>query len=231
MRSNVGNLPPPVITLNRRQVCVSLLYVPLAVVSATEAADGSGAGRSFHLLPVTFEISNLSVQSPPADDLIEAELLLSMKPQRTEEKLAEIQAESVNPLPLFWHHVGLDASTYPMHARWITEAVVDTESVLLDLKRQFNRRRPSAVLPEISPVIPVPPHASYPSGHATQAVVIARLLSRLAPAASRDLMKLALRVGRNREVAGVHYPSDTCSGFSLGRQLSAIFLSSPPPRP
>lgn len=215
-------------TLSRRQACAGLLCVSLRAAGAAESVDGGGSGRSFHLLPASFETSSLKLQSPPADDLIEAELLVSMKAQRTAAKLAEIEAESVNPLPLFWRRVGLDPASYSSHSQWIVEAVVDTETVLLELKRTYNRRRPNAVLREVSPAIPVPQHAAYPSGHATQAVVIARLLSRLVPAASGDLMELAFRVGRNREIAGVHYPSDTTAGFSLGWQLSAIFLAGRP---
>lgn len=230
MRCRGGHSSRPDRVLNRRRACVSLMCVPLYAASATELDIGSGAGRSYHLLPATFQASSLSVQLPPTDDLIEAELVLSMKSQRTKERLSQIKAESLDPLPLFWLRAGLDPAAYPAHSRWIIEAVVDTEAVLLDLKRRFNRRRPSAVLPEISPVIPLPPHAAYPSGHATQAVVIARLLSKLAPAASGDLMEFAFRVGRNREVAGVHYLSDTTAGFALGWQLSAVFLGSAPSR-
>ena len=157
--------------------------------------------------------------------------MMGMQALRTESRIAEITAQNLNPIPLFWQRAGLDATAYPTHARWVVESVADTEAVLLDLKRRFGRRRPNAVLAAIRPVIPVPWHASYPSGHATQAVVIARLLARLAPASTGDLMEFAFRVGHNREVAGVHYPSDTAAGFSLGWQLAAAFLERAPSRP
>lgn len=213
--------------MDRRNVCAGLLLAPLCRLGVA-AQEGGGAGRSYHLLPATFRISSLRVQCPPEDDSAESELLMGMKALRTEARLAEIQVENLNPVPLLWHRARLDPAAYPAHARWVLEAVADTEAVLIDLKRRYGRRRPSAVLAAISPVIPVPPHASYPSGHATQAVVVARLLTKLAPAANGDLMEFAFRVGHNREVAGVHYPSDTTAGFSLGWQLGAAFLERAP---
>lgn len=212
--------------MDRRNFCASLLLAPLTISRAAQV--GGGVGRSYHLLPSSFQIANLRVQGPPDDDVGEAELVFAMKALRTDARLAEINAENLNPVPLFWRRARLDSTAFPAHARWLLEAVADTEAVLLDFKARYSRRRPSAVLEAIAPVIPVPPHASYPSGHATQALVIARLLTKLAPAANGDLIELAFRVGRNREVAGVHYPSDTTAGFSLGWQLGAAFLERAP---
>ena len=217
-------------SVNRRNVCAGLLLTSIPPAWAVDQ-EGGGAGRSYHLLPESFKVSDLRVQSPPDDDLVEAELVMGMQSLRTESRLAEITAQNLNPVTLFWQRAGLDATAFPAHARWVVESVADTEAVLLDLKRRFGRRRPNAVLATIRPVIPVPWHASYPSGHATQAVVIARLLATLAPASTGDLMEFAFRVGHNREVAGVHYPSDTSAGFSLGWQLGAVFLERAPAQP
>jgi membrane-associated phospholipid phosphatase len=66
----------------------------------------------------------------------------------------------------------------------------------------------------------VPGHAAYPSGHATQAFLIAHSLAAIFPAKSKPgidlaLQALAARIARNREIAGLHYASDTAAGIEL----------------
>ena len=57
-------------------------------------------------------------------------------------------------------------------------------------------------------------HAAFPSGHALQSFLIAACVSEALPTdnTANDLKAalhaLADRIGENREVAGVHYPSD-----------------------
>jgi membrane-associated phospholipid phosphatase len=77
--------------------------------------------------------------------------------------------------------------------------------------------------------IEVPGHAAYPSGHATQAYLIARCMKAVLPRAGwAALMSdgtysdkngpvycMARRIARNREVLGLHYPSDSVAGEAL----------------
>lgn len=175
-------------------------------------------------MPLGFKVDSLAVQPPPSDDMSEALLLLAMQKHRTAAQIAQIKAQAINPIPLFWLCAGLDEALYPEQARRIGEAVVDTESVVIELKHCYKRPRPNVVLPAIHPVVPVPWHASYPSGHATQSIVIATLMSEIAPKSAMRLTALAVQVGRNREIGGLHYPSDTDAGFKLGRKLAEILL-------
>jgi hypothetical protein len=90
------------------------------------------------------------------------------------------------------------------------------------------RARPSQVCPALMPPVPVPGHPSFPSGHATQAM----LMAFCAEAAMADpakvtiptplqdawrplLQTLAGRIARNREIAGLHFESDTNGGLEL----------------
>jgi len=95
------------------------------------------------------------------------------------------------------------------------------------------RPRPSQLCPWLLPPIAVPGHASYPSGHATQSMLLSLLLSNVMPDAVRLstinpvtgafgqslLLKLAERIGRNREVLGLHYPTDSAAGRMLATQV------------
>ena len=175
--------------------------------------------KIFKILPTDFSIAAITIDSPPVDDLQEACLLLQMKSLRTIDRVQQIKTEDVNPVPLFWACAGISEADNSAFTDRFYEAISDVELVVLGLKKRFSRLRPSAVLPEIEPVVPVPWHFSYPSGHATQVAVIAEILARVAPRQATRLRELAYRVGLNREVAGLHYPSDSVAGFALGRWL------------
>ena len=91
-----------------------------------------------------------------------------------------------------------------------------------------NRPRPSFLCPDIEPLIDVPTHPSYPSGHSTQAYLVALALSDVlsyrTSALEWDKFDLGLRnlakqIGENREWAGVHYQSDTIAGRNLAQNL------------
>jgi membrane-associated phospholipid phosphatase len=103
------------------------------------------------------------------------------------------------------------------------------------------RPRPSQICPWLMPPIAVPGHASYPSGHATQSALLSLLLSQVMPAevgqptiydtiTSRPslLEKLAERVARNREVLGLHYPTDSQAGRLLAGQVYALLAPATP---
>jgi hypothetical protein len=92
-------------------------------------------------------------------------------------------------------------------------------SVSTYFKARFNRVRPAAIGPDLAPPIPSPRLPAYPSGHATQAHLMARTLAHLAPAKSKPIMDLAADIARNRERAGLNYPSDTVAGEDLARQV------------
>lgn len=105
------------------------------------------------------------------------------------------------------------------------------DAPLYYFKRLFRRGRPVACCDGISLVIKpeddnYPKHPAYPSGHATKAYALAYFYARLFPARSDQLMAEAADVGRNREVAGLHYPSDTVAGQLLAAQLvDMLFLN------
>jgi hypothetical protein len=87
------------------------------------------------------------------------------------------------------------------------------------------RPRPSQVCPALSPPVPVPGHPSYPSGHSTEAHLIELVLNEVfagnAQAATMRIVMAALadRIARNREIAGLHYPSDSRAGKQLANAI------------
>ena len=99
-------------------------------------------------------------------------------------------------------------------------------------KEVYNRARPTQVCPALFPPIAVPGHASYPSGHSTQAHLLALCLGDVfaalpagqpSPAALiADLDVLARRITRNREIAGLHFPSDSKAGETLAKAIHGL---------
>jgi hypothetical protein len=86
----------------------------------------------------------------------------------------------------------------------------------------FMRPRPVQIYPAMMPFIATPSHPSFPSGHATQAFLVAKMLSRMmqAPALEPYLFSLANRIAENREIAGLHYESDSRAGKELAEFLA-----------
>jgi hypothetical protein len=100
------------------------------------------------------------------------------------------------------------------------------------------RARASQICPALMPPVPVPGHPSFPSGHATQSMLMALCAGEATqnqhvsdtdttPVWRSSLQALSRRIGHNREIAGLHFPSDTRAGFQLARQTFDILDEGP----
>ncbi len=103
--------------------------------------------------------------------------------------------------------------------------IANVTPVIFSYKVKFNRGRPWNCLgPALDamfqrPDALYPGHPSYPSGHATLAYTFAYFLARLYPNATLALMTEAAGAAFNREVAGVHFASDSEAGRLLAKQM------------
>lgn len=165
---------------------------------------------------------------PPANDSEEtkSELLYlhALIHDRTPEKVTEIETE-IN-LQTGW----LDTVLYPTslfpYTRFLFSEIHETLGpIVMREKHRFDRVRPSYLDPTLSTAITVPEHPSYPSGHATQAHLYAHILSTLDPENSAEYFERAASIAKNREYAGVHYPSDSEAGKLLAAQLYDYLLA------
>ena len=103
--------------------------------------------------------------------------------------------------------------------RRLSRAMYNLEPIIMHFKKTFDRVRPRALDERIRPSIDPPGHPAYPSGHATQAYLIALYLGKKHPGQADAFMETADTVAKNREWAGVHYSSDTAAGRRLAEQL------------
>jgi hypothetical protein len=184
---------------------------------------------------------------------LEAELkdLETMALDERPDALGEIVAQAGEFISYFMTVLGGKPSTHRASCLVFNSANLVATMVTMHFKGKRNRPRPSHVFPGLLPPIEVPGHASYPSGHATQAFLFARCAKEMLKPAQPEgqqpaqpegqqpappkgqqekqpemwesmgvvLDALAHRIARNREIAGLHYPSDTAAGRHLAGEI------------
>lgn len=147
-------------------------------------------------------------------------------PER-EKRRADITAQHDALPTFFWP---LLMTQPPGNAK--TEALVKTavawsRQPIMALKYRYKRPRPSQVEPRLMPMIEVPRHAAYPSGHSTQLHLIAHVVHAVTGRTDMKdaFLHFADEVALNREYAGFHYESDSAAGAELAVALAPHFLT------
>lgn len=175
----------------------------------------------------------ITLPAPPANssprttkEIEYLKTLISKRPS----KLQEITAEINLPAFRFGKYTYEDltsSSTKPNTSQLLKAAYHDLAIVTFVMKKKFNRVRPSKIDSELGHAISIPEHPAYPSGHATATYVIAYILQELDASRADIYLQDAQRIAINREIAGLHYPSDTAAGQQLARQLVDQFQANP----
>ena len=106
----------------------------------------------------------------------------------------------------------------------LKDVVKGVKSIILQLKYHYNRPRPSQIanaknLKLDSEHLKSAQTPSYPSGHATQGTFIGRYLADLYPEYEKELRQIGEDIAFSRNMAKVHYPSDSEFGKMLGNDL------------
>lgn len=118
---------------------------------------------------------------------------------------------------------------YTQTAKLLNATYHDMAAAVFHFKKKYNRVRPHILSGKLgtglNTSIPSPGHPAYPSGHATGTYTIAFILQELDPANAKQYLADAKRIAENREIAGLHYPSDTEAGRLLARQIADSLLS------
>lgn len=121
----------------------------------------------------------------------------------------------------------LDAKKFPATAAALNPVWKDFSVVVFSMKQKYDRVRPSVLDVSLAPIIAVPGHPAYPSGHSSQAHFLAYFLGELMPDKAKAFEARADEIAINREIAGFHYQSDTKAGQMLARQYMDILLNNP----
>ena len=138
-----------------------------------------------------------------------------------EDRASEIIAQMTPPVA-FWSSI---AYLHPDRTKKTLElldaALGLANAVEQRIKHALACRRPNEYSAQVQPMILTPGHGSLPSGHATEAHMIARILWELrggtpGDALGVELMRQAARIAVNRTVAGMHFPVDSCRRTDAG---------------
>ncbi|MCB1123557.1 MAG: phosphatase PAP2 family protein [Verrucomicrobiae bacterium] len=183
---------------------------------------------------VDSQTPGLVLEPPPEDDsettASEIERLKRLSKTRHSKDIILIHKESLDPLKRFFEVLGVSREEVPNLDFLIRHIAEESYLPILYFKHKFSRIRPYHLDTNLITVIDGPPHPSYPSGHATQGFLVASLLADLLPDCdprNERVLELGKEIGIRREIAGVHYPSDTAAGIALAKQLKPLLLEKP----
>ena len=106
----------------------------------------------------------------------------------------------------------------------LKEVMPGVKAIILRLKYHYNRPRPWQIAQEKglelnSETLKSSSSPSYPSGHATQGRFVARYLADLYPEYGDELTQIGEDIAFSRNMAKVHYPSDSKFGKLLGDSM------------
>lgn len=157
------------------------------------------------------------------DETVDAWWERSLRGKPALDRLMYSASEAANHSRL-WHALGIAQSALRRHPRPAAELSIAllVEAALVNgvIKTAFRRRRPVSGGPRPH-ALRQPLTSSFPSGHASAAMVAAALLSRRsrwAPA----YYALAMVVAASRIHVRIHHASDVAAGIGIGALVGAI---------
>jgi acid phosphatase (class A) len=199
--------------------------------AATQFAFSS---RGAYLTPTSGDLYRLLPPPPEAGSAQErAELdeLLHLQATRTAAEVRRAQQDATVSIFRFADALGSPAKfnprDLPLTSELFTRIGRDEGLFMNPAKDIFGRPRPFVTDPHLAPVVPKPPSASYPSGHSTWAAACAIVLADMVPERRAQIFARADEYAHNREIGGVHYPSDVFAGHLAGTALAEALFDQP----
>lgn len=192
----------------------------------SEVVDARHVGKSMAKTLGLFQTSVLPV--PPDKNAELAELcylsaLMVLRPACEREINQEKSDAYLKLCKVVEHHRRVEL---PLLRAFALDCFKTFASVVMVEKARFNRARPVQVDKSFAPMFCVG-HPAYPSGHATQSHLVALAISMVVkdPAIQSEVFSLAHMISFRREIAGVHFPSDSRAGMILAQHILARLIS------
>lgn len=177
--------------------------------------------------------TDYAVPAPPPNQSTETlrelvDLLVLQKDARTSRDAFYVRIEDQHgllPADLLFYH-GMIPSPDEAPELWTLLDAVNEEALwfVLREKMRYSRARPSDIEPTLSTLVPVPGHPSYPSGHATLYRAVFDVLGELVPECRDAWREMAGEIALRREIAGLHFASDSAAGADLGEAIARDLL-------
>ncbi len=193
---------------------------------------------------VTVDGQSFTLNRPTASAIkAEADKTLDAMSSHAAAKMNELIAQSQDVDAFILDALNIPADGFPATHTLLRTALMCASQVCFKAKDLFRVERPSQFLKgKLIPILPLPPHSSYPGGHATQAGAVIRVLAHLLKTIKRAtgrpdsegnggepgwhaLEKLAKVIATNRQIAGLHYEFDNDDGLALGFWVADRFIA------
>jgi acid phosphatase (class A) len=176
----------------------------------------------------------LLLPPPPANDSaqMKAELgeVLTIQVTRTKEMEARAIADATQNIWRFADVVDsprFTAAELPKVAAFF-DRIFKTKGAVNDpAKDAWKRLRPHLYSDLVKPVVPIETTGSYPSGHALLGTLMGIELANMLPEKRAAIMARAWEYAHNREVGGIHYPSDVEMGRVTGTVIAQTISTHP----
>jgi acid phosphatase (class A) len=206
-------------------------HAPLAAAASQFAPDPGGGAYLTSLSLNLYRLLPPPPEAGSAQERAELDELLRIQADRTPAQVRRAIEDSHVNIFRFADALGsppnFNAAQLPLTTA-LFKRIEKDESLFMDsAKDAFGRPRPFLTEERLEPVVPKPPSASYPSGHTTWAVACAIVLADMVPERRRQIFARADEYAHNREVGGVHYPSDVAAGHLAGTALAQLLFQSP----
>ena len=210
----------------------------LSWLALTEFVQTTG-WQTIDILPPWMPAGGPFDWSPAAHPEVTAEIqdLVTAAQDERSDALGEILSQQDEFISYFLNLLSASPGGYPATTQVLTIASQIGTFCAMYYKGLYQRPRPSQICPALLPPVAVPGHASLPSGHSTQAHLMALCLVDVLATwpdtghLTDDVWTLADRIARNREIAGLHYASDTEAGKKLAAGIKLLLKAQIPNPP
>ncbi len=217
--------------MRRITLCLApLLLLLSACVTPAPARVPAGP----YVASGTLHLATLLPPPPAAgspEERAELDAMLLIQQRRTPAEIGRARADANRVVWRFADALGnppaFTAERLPLTAAFFQRLTREIDADSAGPKGVFARPRPFRAEPRLTPVVTRAVSWSYPSGHSTWAHAIAIVLADMVPERRAQIFARADEYGRNRIVAGVHYPSDVEAGKLCGTVIAADLLASP----
>ena len=199
-----------------------------------QAAPTRAPRTPYYIDPAILDLSSLLPDPPSPDSAMnKAELdeLHRIEQARTAEQIAQAKEdEAEEDMFVFKTVLGSRFLSDALPLTTTLGAHVKNEQSVVggQLKRAMQRPRPYQTDATLHPVCKVgTTHDSYPSGHALTGYLEALTLAEMVPEKRTEILARADEYAHNREVCGVHYPSDVDASREVAYAVFGYMLATP----
>jgi acid phosphatase (class A) len=202
--------------------------ISILLLAGAIAAGMAGPAAARYLDPSQVDLARI-LAPPPAPQSPEGkadlEAVLALQRARSDAEVKRAQAD--DELSVFRYAdvmgPGFAPENLPFTTAFFKDVAADAGQVVNPVRQQFNRLRPIVVDKQVEPVVNAN-GGSYPSGTAAFAYIAGILLANMVPEKAPAIFARAAVWGRNRVVAGVHYPGDVEAGRISGAVIDNVLL-------